>query len=60
MELDFPFPLETPTSEDYGDTDVMLLKSYYLDSFKKLLNSFGSKKNLKFFVMDLLYNYYHI
>ena len=49
MELDFPFPLETPTTEDYGDTDVMLLKSYYLDSFKKLLNSFGKQKSFKIF-----------
>ena len=49
MERDFPFPLETPTTEDYGDTDVMLLKSYYLDSFKKLLNSFGKQKNFKIF-----------
>ena len=30
MEHDFPFPLETPTTEDYGDTDIILLKSYYL------------------------------
>ena len=49
MEHDFPFPLETPTTEDYGDTDVMLLKSYYLDSFKKLLNSFGKQNKYKIF-----------
>ena len=61
MEQEFPFPLEVPTTEDYGDTDIMLLKSYYLDSFKKLLNSFGKqKKILKYFVIYLLYNYYLI
>ena len=49
MEQEFPFPLEVPTTEDYGDTDIMLLKSYYLDSFKKLLNSFGKQKNFKIF-----------
>ena len=47
MEQEFPFPLEVPTTEDYGDTDIMLLKSSYLDSFKKLLNSFGKHKNFK-------------
>ena len=59
MEQEFPFPLEVPTTEDYGDTDIMLLKSYYLDSFKKLLNSFGKQKNF-IFVIYLLYNYYLI
>ena len=49
MEQEFPFPLEVPTTEDYGDTDIMLLKSYYLDSFKKLLNSFGKQKKFKIF-----------
>ncbi len=49
MEQEFPFPLDVPTTEDYGETDVMLLKSYYLDSFKKILNSFGKQKNFKLF-----------
>ena len=49
MEQEFPFPLNVPTTEDYGDIDVMLLKSYYLDSFKKLLYSFGKQKKFKLF-----------
>ena len=49
MEQEFPFPLDVPTIEDYGEIDVMILKSYYLDSFKKLLNSFGKQNKYKIF-----------
>ena len=49
MEQEFPFPLEVPTPEDYGETDVMMLKGYYLDTFKRLLNSFGKQKRFKIF-----------
>ncbi len=49
QEFPFPFPLEVPTPEDYGETDVMILKGYYLDTFKRLLNSFGKQKRFKIF-----------
>ena len=49
MEQEFPFPLEVPTPEDYGEIDVMILKGYYLDTFKRLLNSFGKEKKFKIF-----------
>ena len=58
MEQEFSFPLEIPSIDDYGETNVMFLKNYYLDTFKKILYSISPQKIYKIFcdseTLDLL------